>query len=132
MAREELKQYVSLTNQAFVQWFENKVPQSNRQVENDLSDAFVSFPTDVNSVQYQSFSDAALAWIVYQWKLKQGVQNVGDFLRAYQGIIAGLRTKARSEPDTNRIPAIVIVEDPRDSKMILPSQSSIFAFDNFA
>jgi hypothetical protein len=131
-AREELKQYVSLTNQDFIQWFANKVSQSNRQVENDLAIAYITPPTDTSSADYKGFGDAALAWIVYQWKLKQGVLNIDSYARAYDNIISGLKSLAKSKPDTNRLPAMSISQDPRDAKMILPSQANILAFDNFA
>jgi hypothetical protein len=102
VAKEELKQDVSLNNEVFTEWFENKVGQSNRQVENDLSEDYAgNFPTDTNSATYKSFADAALAWIVYQWKLKQGVDNIADFKKAYDSIIDGLITNAKSKPTDN-------------------------------
>jgi hypothetical protein len=134
IAREELKNEISLTNQEQVKWVSVHVDQSNRQVENDTIIGYENFPTDSTSSTFKSFADAALAWLVYQWFIKSGrnKDEISARYTAYQNFIAGLLSQARATPSTNRRPAVVVVSDPRSNKITLPTQANIFAFDDFA
>jgi hypothetical protein len=114
-------------------WLNDNLEKCNRQIESDSADVIVSFPTDENGDMYKAFADAAAAWLKYQWTIFQSDKEGQDTaLIEYKGIKDGIRTRAKSQPDTNRMPAISVSVDPRDLKMILPTQASIFAFDNFA
>lgn len=131
-SREELKNDISLTNQEQQKWVINGTSQSNRQVENDLSDAFETFPADNSDPNFSSFADAALMFLKYLWALRLGKQNAKDYKTAYDAMISGLKTQAKSQVKTNRRPAMLSAYDVRNSKIPLPCQTGIFAFDNFA
>ena len=116
-----------------LEWMRDNIPKCNRQVENDLSADFLSFPTDPTDDNFKAMADAAASWLKYQWALfKENKDGADSVYKEYQAIIQGLITKARSSPATSRRPAMAISSDPRNQKIVLPSQANIFAFDNFA
>lgn len=135
MRPEPAKRAISLEeeNEKDKEWLKDKLAQANRQVENDLAGAFISYPTDPNSDLYKAFADAALSWLKYQRAIFLADKNGEETaLKEYDRIIEGLKTLAKSNADLNKQPTILISKDPRDTKMTLPTQSSIFAFDDYA
>lgn len=127
------KIYMGEINDDQREWLKDVIPRSNRQVESDMSDSITAFPTDENSDMYIAFADCAAAWFKYEWAIFNSDKDGMDAaLAQYKAVLAGLKTRAKSQPDTNRTPALMISSDPRDQKMILPTQSMIFTFDNYA
>jgi len=89
-------------NEKDYEWLKDKLPQCNRQVENDLAEAFSGkFPTDETTDLFKSFADAALAWLKYQRAIFQADKDGEETrLNEYNKIIAGLKSVAGSLPST--------------------------------
>ena len=89
-------------NEKDYEWFKDKLPQCNRQVENDLFGAFDEFPTDENSDLFKSFADAALAFMKYQRAIYQSDKDGEETSKQeYEMLIEGLKEVGKNQPTTN-------------------------------
>lgn len=127
----EITEYDS-TNANDVAWVTDKVSLCNRQVENDTIKFYISYPVS-GSDAFNTFADAALSFFQYLWYKKIGNDNLSELGKTEYDIqIKSLEILAKSDVSTNRRPALLTSDDPRNYKIILPSQTNIFAFDDFA
>lgn len=84
------------------EWLLDNIPKANRQIENDTADLIDAYPTDDTTDLYKSYSDAATAWLRYQWSIFQSdEQGKTDALEEYQTTLKGIRTLLASKPDEN-------------------------------
>lgn len=83
-----------------LEWLRDNRAKANRQIENDTMDlAKGEFPTNPDDDLYNSYADAATAWLQYQWAIKQSDdQGKTTSLEEYKTILAGIRTRLSAEP----------------------------------
>lgn len=121
------------TNPNDVSWVISNVPLCNRQTENDVVIAWATFPVDNSDTNWNAFADCALQYFKYLWNQKIGNKVLAKSSKdSYDVSVIALIALAKSNVATNRRPALLTSVDPRDAKIVLPSQASIFAFDDYA
>lgn len=93
---------ISEENEKDYEWFKDKLPQCNRQVENDMAEALSgNFPADENSDLFKSMADAALAFLKYQRAIFQSDKDGEETrLKEYSTVLDGIKSLAASQPTT--------------------------------
>ena len=69
--------------------------------------------------------------IAHRYKTKiKSFESAKTYKEDFDAIIASVLKRAKATP-TERTETVMVSVDPRDSKVIIPTQRKIFAFDNF-
>ena len=105
--------------------------KANRKIDNLVFAVLDDIPTTIPAEITQDLKQAAILDIARRYKIKvKSFEAAKEYERDFDDIIESVRIRAKATP-TDRTKTLLISSDPREKKTILPTQSSIFAFDNF-
>jgi hypothetical protein len=116
---------------------ETQDPQIQKDIElavtetlSDVSDLGTELEIEGDTEAENIFLETARLHVIFRRKRKVNSPKANDFQKDWLNSVARLKKKLRSIR-TNRSQHVIISKDPRDSKVPMPTMSSIYTFDNY-
>lgn len=113
-------------------WLDNHKPEVDRDIDNVFTRYIDLIPFVTGATEdLVSIANARLGAMWFAWQKDFDSQKYWD--KQADTKTASVISRANALPAVNtRTASLVVANDPRNAKMPLPSQASIFVFDEFA
>ncbi|MBL4817997.1 MAG: hypothetical protein JKY15_02020 [Deltaproteobacteria bacterium] len=107
------------------------IDRSNEQLDNAIN-SFIITPVDGGDAIYSHCRTAALRYAKFIWADEEllDLKRMETYEKLYDEKIETIITELKSRRN-DKTKAVLVTSDPRDAKIVLPSQASIFVTEDF-